>query len=148
MFSLIHFSLLIDSVAFGAEGTMKQRSPSSHFCGRQLWAILARPGMSTLWRSPVSISFADHCIATLQGVLKDGLGEAVVARYMLNQASFRLFTVGSLSLENWSAVWQAWRKTSKQKNHTLSMSNKICAKCKEKSKFELCFTKIIRYPES
>ena len=36
--------------------------------------------MSTLWCCPSSISSADHGIAHPQGALKDGFGEAVVAR--------------------------------------------------------------------
>ena len=39
---------------------IQQRSSSSPFCRRPLWAVLAWAGMSTLWNCPSSISSADH----------------------------------------------------------------------------------------
>ena len=47
----------------GTWGTIQQRSSSSLFFGRPLWAFLAWVRMFTLWRCPSSICSADHGIA-------------------------------------------------------------------------------------
>ena len=61
-------------------GMIQQRSFSSHFCRRPLWASLAWAQiMSILWCCPSSISSAYHGVAHIQGVLKFGFGEVVEA---------------------------------------------------------------------
>ena len=77
--SSVQFSPFTDSVAGGTWGTIQQRSSSGLFCRRPVWAVLAWAGMSASWCCSSSIPSADHGVAHLQGVLKDGLGEAVVA---------------------------------------------------------------------
>ena len=49
----------------GGTGTIQQRSSSSLFYRRPLWAVLAWARMSTLWCCPSSISSADHGVARL-----------------------------------------------------------------------------------
>ena len=57
----VQFSPLTDWVIGGRTwGMIQQRSSSSLFCRRPLWAAVAWAGMSTLWRCPSSISSADH----------------------------------------------------------------------------------------
>ena len=48
-----------DWVVGRTRGTIQQRSSSSRFCRRPLWAVLAWAGIATLWCCPCSISFAD-----------------------------------------------------------------------------------------
>ena len=62
VFCLLHRHDLNNWVLRGTWGTIQQRSSSSLFCRRPLWAVLAWAGMSTLWCSPSSISSADHSI--------------------------------------------------------------------------------------
>ena len=66
------FSCEVSSVLFGpltdwligvTWQTIQQRSYSSLFCRRPLWAVLAWAGMSTLWCCPSSISSADYGVA-------------------------------------------------------------------------------------
>ena len=52
----VQFSPLTDRVISGTWGTIQQRSSSSLFCRRPLWAVLARADMSTLWCCPSSMS--------------------------------------------------------------------------------------------
>ena len=61
-FSSVQFSPLIEWVIRDWWGTIQQRSSSSLFCRRPLWAVLAKEGMFILWCCLSSISFADHGI--------------------------------------------------------------------------------------
>ena len=54
------FSPLTDWIVGGTWGIIQQRSSSSLFSRRPLWAVLAWLGMSTFWCCPSSISSADH----------------------------------------------------------------------------------------
>ena len=92
---------------------IQQRSSSSLFRRRLLWAVLACAGISTLWCCPPSVSFAERgvcppskaqpwCISlwltglkaptnqliTLQGTLKNGFGEAVMVCDMSDPGKF------------------------------------------------------------
>ena len=58
--SSVQFSPLTDWVVGGTWGSIQQRSSSSLFCRRPLWAALAWAGMSSLWCCLSSISSADH----------------------------------------------------------------------------------------
>ena len=56
----VQVSTLMDLVVGQTWGMIQQRSSSSLFCRRPLWALLAWTRMSTLWCCPSSISSADH----------------------------------------------------------------------------------------
>ena len=58
---------------------IQQRSSSSLFCRRPLWAVLAWARMSTLWGCPSSISSADHSVTHPPRWPEGWFGEAVVA---------------------------------------------------------------------
>ena len=60
----VQFSPLTDWVVGGTWGTIQQKTSSSLFCRRPLWAILAWTGMSTRWCCPSSIYSADHGVAS------------------------------------------------------------------------------------
>ena len=72
----------------GAWQKIQQRSSSSLFCERPWWAVLAQAGTSILRRCPSSIFLLTTTLPTLQGGLKDGFGETVVARDMLGPCEF------------------------------------------------------------
>ena len=83
----VQFSLLTNWVV-GDMRTIQQRSSSSLFGRRPLWAVLAWTGMSTLWFCSSGIFSADAASPTLQGALKDGFGEAVGACDMPEPCKF------------------------------------------------------------
>ena len=58
----VRFSLLTDWVVVGTWGMIQQRSHSTLFCRKPLWAVLPQAGMVTLWCCPSSIFSADHGI--------------------------------------------------------------------------------------
>ena len=64
-FSSLQLSSLTGWVVEETWQTIQQRSSSSLFCRRPLWAVLAWAGMSTLWCCPSSISSADYGVAHL-----------------------------------------------------------------------------------
>ena len=59
----------------GTWGTIQQRSSSSLFCRRPLWAVLVWAGMSIFDAVHQAFPLPYHSV---QGALKDGFGEAVV----------------------------------------------------------------------
>ena len=88
--SSVQFSLLSDWLAGGTWETSQQRSSSSLFFRRPLWADLAWAGMSILWCCLSSVSSVDHGIAHSPRCL--GFGDAVLACDMPNHGSFHLLT--------------------------------------------------------
>ena len=65
-FSSVQFSPFTDWIVGGILGAIQQRSSPSLFCGRPWWAVLARAGMSILWRCPYSIFSVNQGTISLQ----------------------------------------------------------------------------------
>ena len=62
----------------GTWGTIQQRSSSSLFCRRPLWAVLAWAGIRTFDVVYPAFPLPTTASSTVQGAPKDGFGEAVV----------------------------------------------------------------------
>ena len=67
---------------------IQQRSSSSLSCRRPLWAVLAWAEMSMLWCCPPTFPLLTMVLPSLQGALKYGFGEAIVACDMSKPCKF------------------------------------------------------------
>ena len=76
--SLVQFSPLTDQVIWKTWWLIRQRSSSSLFCEKPLWAVLAWIRMSTLWHWPSSISSDGSIIIHPPPWCPDGFGGVVV----------------------------------------------------------------------
>ena len=85
---VVQFSPLTDNVVGWIWGAIQQRSSSSLFCRRPLWAVQVWAGMSTLWCRPSSIFSADHGVSHPPSALKDSFGEATVSCNMPEPCNF------------------------------------------------------------
>ena len=75
----LQFSFLTDWIVGGTWQTIQHRFSSSVFCRKPLWTVLAWAGMSTLCVVHPAFPLPTTASPTLQGALKDGFWEAVVA---------------------------------------------------------------------